>query len=334
MRLPRPADLTQNWRLKLTALALALLLWALVSSEQPTTQWIRVPVEAVVSDPDYVLTGGPDPATVSVRFSGPGRELWELALERTVLVLPVARVGDARTFALDPQMVRIPGGLPGIRVHDVRPAVVRLGVQRVVSRDVPVRARIGQRSLSAYVVGDTVRVSPSYVRVTGPADQVERIEALVTRAFEIVPDGDTAFSRSVEIDTAGLGGVSLFPGEVRVSGGLDRRVERVIRGVSVSVPAGLAATPAEVEVHVQGPERGVRLLPLAGLAARVPADSLPAEVPVEGVEAPVEVDGLPPGMTARTVPLRVRVAPIAVAPPPPGTRTAPPARPSTGRPRR
>ncbi|HET7231190.1 MAG TPA: hypothetical protein VFJ16_14350, partial [Longimicrobium sp.] len=142
---------TYQWRLKLASLALAILLWAVVSAEQVTTQWIPVRVDAVVRDPDYVLDGATEPATVRVRFRGPGRELWELALERPTLVLAVRNVGNARTFALDPNMVRVPEGLRGVEATDVRPGVVRLNLQRQVTRSVPVRARIGARAAERVV---------------------------------------------------------------------------------------------------------------------------------------------------------------------------------------
>jgi hypothetical protein len=322
----------QNWRLKLAALALAVLLWAVVSAEQVTTQWIPVRVEPVVRDPGYVLTGGPEPAEVRVRFTGAGRELWELALDRPTLVLPVRNVGDARSFVLDPQMVRLPDGLR-VTPQDVRPAVVRLELQRVVTREVPVRAVVGERSREAYVLEDTVRVSPSTVEVTGPRGAVERLEAVPTRIFEVVPE-DGAFSRQVSLDTAGLpSGLSLSNREVRVSGRVDRRVERAFPAVAVQAPAGLAAAPGEVEVRVRGAEGRVRALFPANLRATVARDSLPAAVPLEGVEAPVEVDGVPPGMTVTAVPARVRVAPAAVAPPLPaaGAPDSPAPRPAPPR---
>jgi hypothetical protein len=312
----RPRDLTQNWRLKLTALALAVLLWAVVSAEQPTSQWIDVPVDVVVSDPGWVLTGSPDPARVRVRFTGAGRELWDLALDRPVLELRVRSVGDARSFALDPGMVGIPQRLQ-VKAQDVRPAVVRLPLERLASREVPVRAVVAARSREAYVVGDSPRVTPALVRVTGPVPAVERIAHVLTRPFDIVP-GDSTFERRAELDTAGLGGVALSTREVRVSGRVDRRVERTFAGISVSTPPGLQARPGEVEVRVRGAERVVRLLFPANLRAAVPGDSLPSPVPLGGVRAPVRVAGLPPGTTAHTVPARVRISPTAVAPPPPG----------------
>ncbi|HEU0052234.1 MAG TPA: hypothetical protein VFQ39_03610 [Longimicrobium sp.] len=312
---PRLRTLTQNWRLKLTALALAVLLWAVVSAEQPTSQWIPVRVAVAVTDPGWVLTGEPDPRVVRVRFTGPGRELWELAVERPVLELRVRTVGDARTFALDPSMVSIPQRLE-VRATDVRPAVVRLPLERLATRDIPVRARISERSLQAYVVDDSVAVSPASVRLTGPEAAVNRIAQVATRAFEIVPD-DSTFAREVELDTAGLAGVAVSPREVRVEGRVDRRVERAFAAVPVAAPPGTEARPAQVEVRVRGPERVLRLLFPANLRATVPADSLPSPLPLPGVDAPVRVGGLPRSTTVRTVPARVRVSPTAVAPPPP-----------------
>jgi hypothetical protein len=319
--------LTQNWKLKLAALGLAVLLWAVVSAEQVTTQWIPVRVEPVVRDPEYVLTSAPEPAQVRVRFTGPGRDLWELALDRPVLVLPVRDVGEGRTFALDPQMVRVPGGVT-VSVQDVRPAVVRLELERLVSRDVPVRAQIGARSRARYLVG-AVSVLPPVVRVTGPAERLARLDSLVTRPFEIVPD-DSTFTRRIGIDTAGLGErVSLGRPEVRVEGRVDRRVERVVPGVPVEPFAGLQVTPRAVEVHVQGGERALRGYDGTGLRVLVLRDSVPAEVPPAGVDVPVRLEGLPPGLTGRTVPVRVHVAPGAAAPeaPPPTGGASPPPRP-------
>ncbi len=315
-----PRRLAQNWRLKLAALGLAVLLWAIVSAEQEDAQWIPVRVEPQLRDPDFVLTGPPDPREVEVRFAGPGRELWEVAIARPRIVLPVTDVGDRRTFALDPQNVRLPDGLR-VRVQDVRPALVRLELQRLASRTVPVRVRIGERSLRRYVVDDSIRVGPDSVTVSGPADAVARLDGVRTRPFEVVPDDDSTFTGAVRLDTAGLGALHYSTGVVRVRGTMDRRGERVVPGVAVSVPTGLAVTPARVDVHLAAGARA--LAAIFPQALGVAADSLPAVVPPGGVEVPVRVTGLPPGVSARTVPLRVRVAPAAVAPPLDTARPAP-----------
>jgi hypothetical protein len=303
--------LTDNWRLKLSALGLAVLIWAVVSSEQVTSQWIPVRVDPVVRDPEYVLGGPTEPGEVRVQFTGPGRELWELALDRPTLVLPLSAVGDRRAFPVDPSMLRIPGGL-SVRVQDIRPAVVRVDLQRLASRVVPVRARIGGRSMERYVVGEDLEILPAEVRVTGPADRLAELRSLTTQRFEIVPETDSTFSRQVDIDTAGMGGLSFSRAAVRVSGDVDLRARRAVGPLPVSVPDGLVAVPGGVQVTVSGPQRALNAVFPAALRAVVPRDSLPASIPPEGVDAPIVFEGLPPGVRAQ--PARVRVRPPGARP--------------------
>jgi hypothetical protein len=314
LRVPSLRDLASNWPLKLSALGLAVLIWAVVSAEQPTTQWIPVRVEAQLRDPDYVLAGPPDPAHVQVRVTGPGRELWELALDRPSLVVPVREVGEQRTFALDRQMVRIPPGL-SVSITEIRPPIVRLDLQRLASRVLPVRARIGAQSLQRYVIGDDLEILPAQVRVTGPAELLAALDFVVTERFEIVPD-DTLFSQEVPLDTAGMEGLTFARTRVRVSGAVEVRAERSVAGVAVYVPDGLVARPSRVEARVQGGRRTLAGIFAPALRAVVPRDSLPRVIPPEGVEAPVVIEGLPPGTSARATPLRVRVHPQGAAPPP------------------
>lgn len=318
-------SLTYNWRLKLSALALAVLIWAVVSAEQVTSQWIPVRVDPVVRDPEFVVTSPAEPAMVSVQVTGPGRELWELAINRPALVLSVRDVGERRTFGLDPSMVRIPQGL-AVRVSDVRPAVVTLGLERLTSRMVPVRARIAGRSTQRYVVGEDLVILPAEVRVTGPAERIAALEALTTRGFDIVPD-DSTFSHEVVLDTAALDGLSFARTRVRVSGSVDRRVERTVGPIRVSAPDGLQAQPAEVTVRLTGPERALRRVFPAALRAVVARDSLPPALPPAGADARVRVEGMPAAVSATTVPERVRVLPRGPAPsPPPRADPAPAAR--------
>jgi hypothetical protein len=310
---------TYNWRLKLAALGLAVLIWAVVSSEQVTSQWIPVRVDPVVRDPEFVLSGAAEPAEVRVQFTGPGRELWELALDRPTLVLPLANIGDRRAFPVDPSMLRVPAGL-SVRVQDIRPAVVRVDLQRLASRVVPVRARIGGRSLQRYVVGEDLEILPAEIRVTGPAERLAELESVTTERFEIVPTTDSTFVREVALDTVGMAGLSFSRARVRVSGGLDTRAERALDAVQVYVPDGLAAAPDRVQVTVSGAQRLLNGIVPTAVRAIVPRDSLPAAVPPAGVEAPLVFDGVPPGVAVRANPARVRIVPAA---PPPAAEDAP-----------
>ena len=304
----------RNWQLKLAALALAILLWVVVSAEQVTTQWIPVPVRVAPGDPDRVVTGGPVPREVEVRVAGPGRELWELALERPLLVLPVDGVqADTQVFELEPRMVRIPNGL-SVTPLDVRPGSVRVLTQRLVTRDVPVRVRLARRSRDRFVVLDTPRVSPATVRVTGPADRVARLDAVVTEPLEIGA-ADSVVRLAVPLDGDSLGGVRASARSVEVSARVDRVVERIFPDVPVARLVGALVAPERVDVRVQGPSRLVRALDAASLRVTVGVDSLPAVLPAGGAPAPLRVGGLPAALSARAVPALVRISPAAAPAP-------------------
>lgn len=303
---PSLRAVTENWKLKLAALTLAVLLWVVVSADQVTTQWLPVPVETVSRDPDWVVVGGPVPREVQVRFVGSGRDLLELALERPVLVLPVADVEEeSQIFVLDPRMVRIPDGL-AVNPVDVRPSSVRVLLQRLASREVPVRLRLGARARERFVLTDTPAVIPSRVRITGPADRVAQIDSVVTEPVELT-GVDSVFTLTVPLETETLPRVRVSHDRVRVTGEVDRLVERIIPRAPVGTPPGVEADPAEVELRVRGPSRRVRALDPSALRVVVPEDSIPAELPPEGAAVPLEVRNLPPGVEAQTAPVRVRV---------------------------
>ncbi len=299
--------LAWNWKLKLTALGLAVLLWAVVSAEQVTARWLPVPVEAVIRAPGLVQVGGPRPAEVRVRFVGPGRELWELALERPTLVLTVREAAEGGTYVLEPQMVRVPRGLV-VTAEDVRPATVRLDLQRLGTRELPVRVRLDRGTTGRWVLADSVVVDPALVRVTGPMEELDRLEAVYTRPLALT-SGDTAFDRRLALDTVGLRGAAPDVDQVRVTGRAERRVERAIAAVRVALPPSLAAAPPAVTVTLRGPEAAVVGIDAASLLVVPAAGADLRAVPPGGVEVPLAVAGLPPGVSAEVSPGRVRVSP-------------------------
>ncbi len=67
--MPAPSQaLLHNWRLKLSALALAVFLWAIVQTE-PTNQetFSSVPVMVQIADTGWTTSGPPTPMTVELR---------------------------------------------------------------------------------------------------------------------------------------------------------------------------------------------------------------------------------------------------------------------------
>jgi hypothetical protein len=195
--LPRSAlrRLTNNWGLKLAALGLAVLLWVVVSAEQVTSQWIPVRVQVVVHNAALRLSGRPTPAAVNVRFTGSGRDLWELAFRRPVLTVSVRRVSDTGLYALEPSMVVVPGRI-AVVAQEVRPEFVGMNLVPAASPVAPIAtvptAGDSGASVSAdsvpTVVPDSQLVDPPRVAPQGAGDTLARRDpALLPGASTPVP---------------------------------------------------------------------------------------------------------------------------------------------------
>ena len=128
----------QNWTLKLAAFGVALLLWVAVRAEVPNRQEMPgIPVSVVVSDPGWELVEEPNPATVTVRFGGPSRELLRMALDRPSLVVPLDGVLSGDTVVLLRNAWVGVQQWPGVIAEDIQPSSVRISLETVESVDLP-----------------------------------------------------------------------------------------------------------------------------------------------------------------------------------------------------
>jgi hypothetical protein len=328
--------ITHNWKLKLAAFALAMLLWVTVTADQIAIRWLLVPVAVEVQQPGLELLQGPTPPEVQVRIRGPRREFWDLGLNRPELRLVLNDVEEGtHSYTLDPQAVQIPQRVArGLSPIDVRPSRVTLSIRRVAVAEVPVQLQVGTGLRQEMALVDTLRVQPGRVRITGPAAQVNRVQRVQTRPVDLSREEGT-FERTVAIDTAGLAGLEVSPGTVQVSGQIERAVQRVIPEVPVQSPAGVLIVPGAVDVQVWGAESVVRALNGGALRVTVPPESIPATIAPGGVSVPVRIERLPPGVRAVPEPRSVRVlaAPQPTVPPEirpvPGPVLRPPTPPDT-----
>ena len=178
------------------------------------------------------------------------------------LVLPV-RVAQPGGYALEADMIRLPDGVRGVAVRQVRPAVIRLEVEELAAREVPVRPRFARGS--SFVVRGEAEVFPATVRVSGPAHDLARLRFVETEPLTLVSADSATFSARVALDTVGLGDFTLRPATVRVRGEVDLRAERTLRDVAVRAQDGTSSGVADL--RVTGParvlealrERGVRV---------------------------------------------------------------------------
>lgn len=297
-----PGIVTRNWKLKLAALALALLLWTSLRLEALDRQVLpSVPVRIQLNDPQWAVGGEPDPASVEVHFSGPARELFSLYLERPTVTVPVDQVASGDTAVLlRPEWVRLPNR-PGVVVEEIRPRQVALRFDPITQGVAPVALRIDGSLPSDLALAEPLQTDPEVVRVSGPARQVEAVDSVRLRPLDLAQVTATG-SRRLPVDTTGLYGLVISPSAVRVDYTVDERVERSLSDVPVVPAEGweeVRLEPASTDVVLSGAESVVEGVDAGALWTEVPAEALSGLVAGNAREVPLVVRGLPPLVEAR-----------------------------------
>lgn len=209
--------LTRNWTIKLTALLLAVFLWTIVKSDEPTRVPVEnVPIEVALRDPGWMLADQPAPPTATVVFSGPIGEVVRLAVARPRVVVPVDEVSDSvEVRQLRTGWVQLDGDLSRTRIEDIRPGAVLLTFERLTTRLVPVKVRTQGWLPPGLDLAAPIRVEPPAIRVSGPRQAIEAIDSVVTMPVELGGlRGSVVIG--VAIDTTGMQGVILSPADVDV----------------------------------------------------------------------------------------------------------------------
>jgi hypothetical protein len=245
-----------NWPIKLTALVLAIVLWAVVTAEETVTQ--LVPVSLVVQPPEG-RTVVEDLPAVQARYRGTLRELLKLYENPPVIHKDIpATTGTSTGIQLSPD------DLQGVDDADVAALEVLPGSILVVLDDihrktVPVISRVELRPQSGHEVFGSVRISPATVTIQGPAVLVTPFESANTIPFQ--RNGLTEpVDYTILIDTTGFGLVTVEPPQVRVTANIGAVSTQVLMGVAVVVegPGGpWESLTSAVSVTVRGPESRV-----------------------------------------------------------------------------
>ena len=292
--------LSRNWTLKLSAFGVALILWVAVRAEAPSRQELReIPVRVDVGDPQWAIVGEPVPSTVTVQLGGPSRELIGMALDRPTVVVPMDAVTSPDTaVALSAAWVRIQDR-PGVVVEAIQPAVIRVSLEPMERVTLPVALRTQGQLPDGFAMAAPPLTFPDGIRVSGPRSRVAALDSV--RLLPVDLSMVTEPGRiSVAVDTTALAGLLVQPTLVDVDIPFEDRIERVMSGIPIVLPAelgmseGLELRPSTASVIVRGARSLVdRADPtLFELVVRIEASDVPS--PGSEAEFPVALRGLPP----------------------------------------
>lgn len=249
---------TENFGLKATALALALLLEAyFYSPDNSVTVILPVPVQVLNLSPSMIVVEPAeelDALYARVRLSGPSQliEQVKTAPLRFSVKLPIG-VQSSFPAKLDSENLRLPSG---VDVQNIEPKVINFRLERVVKKELPIESEVvGTPGLGFRYLGTTL--TPSTVLARGPRSLLEAITVLKTQQIDL--EGLTS-SRKMDIliqDPPRLVSLSVnvVTADVEIEPVME---EHVISNVPVKLKGlqGFAASvrPGGVEIMLNGPK--------------------------------------------------------------------------------
>jgi YbbR domain-containing protein len=271
--------------LKLTAVALATLLWLVVSGEQTAERSLRVPIEFTNFPEGLELVGAP-PSEVEVRVRGSSGSVGRIAAGElsAVLDLSSARPGR-RLFPIIEENVRRPFG---VEVVQVTPGSVTIAFERSSMRLVPIVPNVEGTPAAGFAVG-TVTVDPATVEVAGPVSALGRLTEATTEAVSVA-----GATESVDEQVA----VGVADPQLRLRTPLAARV------VVQVMPAPVEWTVTDVVVEGRNGKDDAQVVPgTVTVSARGPREMMEKAAGV--FDAFVDLSGLKPGQYS--LPVQVAV---------------------------
>lgn len=261
----------ENTGLKVLALLITAVLWLSVASRpisQVALNGITIEFHNWPISPNLTVSKY-DTLTARVYVEGPHDVLDSL---RGGQVIVVADMGNVEAGVRVIPLKIDPKSLPAnVRVKGIDPASIRVTVERVIEREVPITPRFEGQPPSGFAVIDW-QITPETVKVAGAESQVRDITEVSTETIRL-SDRTAPFTDTVAIDIGSPNlTISAESGrKVTLSVNIGEvRAQRVINDVHVvllGAPSRARVTPRNVSVTLDGPRSAVEAIRASDLSA-------------------------------------------------------------------
>ena len=240
--------------LKVVSVALAVLLWMLVSSQRaPVERGLRIPLE-LQNLPQNLEMVEPPQESVDVRIRGTADALSRIAPGDLVATIDLSSAQPGRRlFHLSTERVKAPFA---VAVTQVTPASVAIRFEPSATRIVPVVPSVEGEPAAGYIVGK-VSAEPPTVEIVGPESILRRVTEAITEPLWVGSARSDVRSsvtlgvadEGVRVKNAKTAVVSVeivSAPEERQFSSVPVRTRNLARGLTAAV------SPATVRVRVRG----------------------------------------------------------------------------------
>ena len=305
-----PGILARNWRLKISALVLAAILWVTMRLSDDRPERLAIPaVEVRVEHVhrDWYLAEAPSPSAVQMSVSGPLGDILRVAMSRPRVAIRVDSVASA-----DSVLTLVRDWVTGVdrnkvTIEDLHPSTVRLSFGRIKEEEIPVSVRLTGELPEALALTGRPRANLLFVNVRGPAPQVDALQTVFLAPFDLSRlEGAGKFD--VAVDTVGLEGLALSPNTATLTVDAAPKRTRALAPLEIALPAGAASLvlePAVATVTLVGAGEVLERVEETAIGVRVATDAeaMLAAIGEHGqARVALEVYGLPAFVAAEISP--------------------------------
>ena len=239
----------EDWSLKLLSLAIAIVLWLLVTGQnEPVTAHVNVQLNFI--RPQSLEISNDPPRTVDVMLTGSRNKLDDLTSLDLVATVDISdqRAGERVLRLADKAQISLP---QGIKVDGFQPSAIPIRLEPIIDRQVAVEPKLEGKPADGFEVY-AVHSSKGSVAVRGPASRVNALQKVITESIWLAGHKESFTAANLAIDVPDpkvdllepIVSVDIQIGEVRK--------EKNFSGVNVSTSEGGKVQPATTSVTLLG----------------------------------------------------------------------------------
>jgi YbbR domain-containing protein len=281
----------EDWSLKLLSLAIAIVLWLLVTGQnEPVTAHLNVQLNFI--RPQSLEISNDPPRTVDVMLTGSRNKLDDLTSLDLVATVDISdqRAGERVLRLADKAQISLP---QGVKVDGFQPSAIAVRLEPIVERQVVIEPKLEGKPADGFEVY-SIRPNKGSVMLRGPESRVLALQNVKTETIWLGGRKESFTAPNVAIDVPDPK-VDLVEPIISVDVEIgERRVEKTFSGVAAASADGGRVQPASVSATLLGPASMVESLKTEELKVVFDGTNARLELP-PAVKGKVSLKSLQPG---------------------------------------
>jgi YbbR domain-containing protein len=249
--------LFENIGARIIAVAVALIIWFNVSSQENMTRSFTLPVK-LENIPDTLTLRSAAPPSAEVSITATKRQLLHIGFKKGYVTINLAGAAAGRfRQAISATNVVLPTEVDPNDIRIITPVAVDLSFERKITKEIPVVLTFTGSIPSGYLLNASPSITPGSVEVTGGESMVDPLRSIPSELIDLAKIKD-AYERDVMLDFD-RNTIQCNPERVRVMISVSQKIKRVLANVPPTVlfdERDLYAeiTPKTVSLTLEGPK--------------------------------------------------------------------------------